>query len=688
MKRKNFQDNLSQNLLKIGFFILSAILILQSFPREGRFRYSFQEGKPWRYGLMTAPYDFQIFKSDKEVKHETDSVMLSFQPYFSLDTTVFLKVKKQLLLDFNSYLRITVPTHYQTYIAHQLQNIYKVGILSSSDYEKYIEDSVTSVLVVHNQMANSRDLSALFSTKKAYEAMFDNLPPNIHVSILKSCKLNKYIVENIKPDELATDRARLAFTKKISLTSGLRQRGERIIDRGDIISPETFKVLSSLKKVAQERTEASGNNGVLLGQIVLVFGLFLLQFFFLWYFRPFTYERKSNVVFILILITGLVLITSLVVHTGYLNVYLIPYAILPIMVRTFFDSRTALFAHIITVLISSTIVAYPYEFLLIQIAVGMTSVYSLKDLTQRSQLVICSILVVITYGVMYLGISLIQEGYMNRVDWHMFVYFVVNGALLLISYLLIYLFEWMFGYTSNVTLMELSNINNPMLREFSETCPGSFQHSMQVSNLSTAAAQEINANVQLARTGALYHDIGKMSNPIYYTENQSGVNPHDDLTPEESAKIIIGHVTEGLKIAHKRGLPLVIRDCIRSHHGNGPVRYFYNEFLREHPNEKVPESFFYNGTYPTTKETAILMMADAVEASSRSMKEYSETSISELVERIINIQFQEGAFRDVPITFRDLEKIKSVFKLKLQTIYHTRIAYPDIRMVAPPIVQE
>lgn len=688
MKRKNFQENLSQNLIKIGFFILSAILILQSFPREGRFRYSFQEGKPWRYGLMTAPYDFQIFKSDEEVKKETDSVMLDFQPYVSIDTAVYLKVRKQLLSDFNSYLRITVPARYQTYIANQLEKIYKVGILSSSDYEKYVGDSVTSVLVVHNQMAKSWDLSALFSTKKAYEAMFENLPPNIHVSILKSCKLNKYIVENIKPDELATDRARLAFTKKISLTSGLIQRGERIIDRGDIIAPDTYKVLNSLKKVAEERSEASGNNGVLLGQIVLIFGLFLLQFFFLWYFRPFTFERKSNVVFILMLITGLVLITSLVVHSGYLNVYLIPYAILPIMVRTFFDSRTALFAHIITVLISSTIVAYPYEFLLIQIAAGMTSVYSLKDLTQRSQLVICSILVVITYGVMYFGISLIQEGYMNRVDWHMFVYFVVNGALLLISYLLIYLFEWMFGYTSNVTLVELSNINNPMLREFSETCPGSFQHSMQVSNLSTAAAQEINANVQLARTGALYHDIGKMSNPIYYTENQSGVNPHDDLTPEESARIIVGHVTEGLKMAHKRGLPLVIRDCIRSHHGNGPVRYFYNEFKREHPGEEVPESFFYNGAYPTTKETAILMMADAVEASSRSLKEYTETSISELVERIINLQFQEGAFRDVPITFRDLEKIKYVFKLKLQTIYHTRIAYPDIRTVAPPIVQE
>ncbi|MDD3906733.1 MAG: HDIG domain-containing protein, partial [Bacteroidales bacterium] len=449
-----------------------------------------------------------------------------------------------------------------------------------------------------------------------------------------------------------------------------------------------YKVLCSMKKVAEERSAASGTNGVLIGQIVLVVGLFVLQFLFLWFFRPATYERKANVVFILIMITGLVLFTSLVVHTGYLHVYMIPYAILPIMVRTFFDSRTALFAHIITVLISSTIVAYPYEFLLIQIAAGMTSVYSLRDLTQRSQLVLCSILVVITYCVMYLGISLIQEGFMNRIDWHNFAYFLINGGFMLTSYLLIYLFEWMFGYTSNVTLVELSNINNPLLREFSETCPGSFQHSMQVSNLATAAAQEINANVQLVRTGALYHDIGKMCNPIYFTENQSGVNPHDELTPEESAKIIISHVSEGLKLAHKHGLPLVIRDCIRSHHGNGPVRFFYSNFMKEHPDEPVPDAFFYKGSNPASKETAILMMADALEASSRSLKEYSESEISLLVERIINMQFQEGAFKNVPITFRDLEKIKTVFKSKLQTIYHTRIAYPEMPAINPPLVSD
>ncbi|HET9570533.1 MAG TPA: HDIG domain-containing protein [Bacteroidales bacterium] len=677
MKPKKFRENLSQNLLKITFFVVAAILIVQSFPREGRFRYSFQEGKPWRYGLMTAPYDFQIYKTDLEIKTETDSVMQGFKPYLRMDTSLTQTVQKKLHNDFIQNFHETIPPQYLDFLTNRLAEIYSTGIISASDHSDLVADSVQNVLVLRNRMAMERPLVSIYTTTAAYEALFDNLPFNIHSSVLKTCKLNNYIQENLIPDENSNLKAKENFEKQVSQTEGLVQRGERIIDRGEIISPETFRILYSLKKVAEVRSVASGGSGVLIGQLVLVFGLFILQFLFLWFFRPFTYERKANVVFILILITGLVLITSLVVHTGVVSVYLIPYAILPIMIRTFFDSRTALFAHIITVLISSTIVASPYEFLLLQIAAGMTSVYSLRDLTQRSQLVLCAILVVLTYCVMYLGLSLIQEGFVSRVNWRMFLYFFVNGGLMLTSYLLIYFFEWLFGYTSNVTLVELSNMNNPLLREFSETCPGSFQHSLQVSNLATAAAQEINANVQLARTGALYHDIGKMSNPIYFAENQTGVNPHDKMKPEESAKMIASHVAEGMKLANKHGLPLVIRDFIRMHHGTGPIRYFYNNYRTEHPGEPVPACYFYTGVNPTTKETAILMMADALEASSRSLSEYNEENISKLVDKIINAKIQDGAFRDVPITFRDMEKVKAVFKVKLQSIYHTRIPYPE-----------
>lgn len=685
MKRKKFREDLSQNLIKIAFFVLAAILIVQSFPREGRFRYSFQEGKPWRYGLMTAPYDFQIYKTDAEIQVETDSIMQGFKPYLRMDTALLTsildKLHNDLLLNYHG----AVPPQYLDFITKRVTEIYSTGIISAADHSALLKDSVDYVLLLRNRMAMERPLASIYTTTAAYEALYERLPSNIHSGILKSYKLSNYIQENLIPDENSNLKAKANFEKQVSQTEGLVQRGERIIDRGEIISPDTYRILYSLKKVAEVRSVASGGNGVLIGQIVLIFGLFILQFLFLWFFRPFTYERKANVIFILILITGMVLLTSLVVHSGSVSVYMIPYAILPIMVRTFFDSRTALFAHIITVLISSTIVASPYEFLLLQIAAGMTSVYSLKDLTQRSQLVLCAILVVITYGVMYLGISLIQEGFVSRVNWKMFLYFLVNGGLMMTSYLLIYFFEWLFGYTSNVTLVELSNMNNPLLREFSETCPGSFQHSLQVSNLATAAAQEINANVQLARTGALYHDIGKMSNPMYFGENQTGMNPHDKMAPEESARMIASHVAEGMKLANKHGLPLVIRDFIRMHHGTGPIRYFYNKYRTEHPGEPVPACYFYTGVNPTTKETAILMMADALEASSRSLPEYSEENISNLVDKIINAKIQDGAFKDVPITFRDLERVKAVFKSKLQSIYHTRIPYPESPASQEPI---
>jgi len=677
MKRKNFKDDLSQNLIKIMFFVLAAVLIVQSFPREGRFRYSFQEGKPWRYGLLTAPYDFQIYKTDEEIKMETDSVLQDFKPYLRMDTSVSSTINEKLQTEFLQNAHGEIPPQYLAFLHKRLKEIYTTGIISSAAHTALVKDSVEYVLVLKNRLALEKPLSAFYTTTAAYAAIFEDLPSNIRSSVLKTCKLNNFIQENLVPDEKSNLKSKANFEKQVSQTEGLVQRGERILDRGEIISPQTYRILYSLKKVAEVRSVASGGNGVLIGQIVLVFGLFILQFLFLWFFRPFTYERKANVVFILILITGMVLLTSLVVHTGGINVYMIPYAILPIMIRTFFDSRTALFAHIITVLISSTIVASPYEFLLLQIAAGMTSVYSLRDLTQRSQLVLCAILVVITYVVMYLGISLIQEGLISQVNWKMFLYFLVNGGLMLTSYLLIYFFEWLFGYTSNVTLVELSNMNNPLLREFSETCPGSFQHSLQVSNLATAAAQEINANVQLARTGALYHDIGKMSNPIFFGENQTGMNPHDKLPPEESARMIASHVAEGMKLAHKHNLPLVIRDFIRMHHGTGPIRYFYNKFRTDHPGEPVPACYFYTGVNPTTKETAILMMADALEASSRSLPEYTEENISKLVDKIINAKIQDGAFTEVPITFRDLEKVKAVFKAKLQSIYHTRIPYPE-----------
>lgn len=687
MKKLKFKDDPTQNLLKIGFFLVAALMIIESFPREGRFRYSFQEGKPWRYGLMTAPYDFQIYKSQAQVKHETDSILKEFRPCLNIDTTVYGKEMDKFASDYASNLKSIVPSRYFRFLSSKLRILYGYGIISSAEMDGLTKDSVSELLVVRGNIAEPRNIGSMLTATQAYDKIFRNLPPDIDPDVLRYCNPGNYITNNLSQNDLATKMAKEKLLGKISMTSGLVQRGEKIVDRGEIISSQTFLILNSLKKVSEKRSVELSERGVLAGQIIIVFVLFVLQFLYLWFFRPYIFQKKANVLFVLILITSFVLLTSILVRTTSLNVYIIPYAVLPILIRTFFDSRTALFAHIITVLMCSTIVDFPYEFLILQIAVGMTAVYSLRDLTQRSQLIFCSILVLLTYCVMYFGIALIQEGIMTRIKWRMFAYFMINGGLMLSSYLLIYLFEWMFGYTSNVTLVELSNINNPLLRTFSETCPGSFQHSMQVSNLATAAAQEINANVQLARTGALYHDIGKMSNPVYFVENQSGNNPHDNLSIEESAVIIANHVTDGLKIAQKNKLPVVIKDCIRTHHGNGPVRYFYNAFKIEHPDEEVPGTFFYKGKPPFSKETAILMMADAVEAASRSMKDYSEESITDLVEKIISMQVIDGSFKNVPITFRDLERIKSVFKAKLISIYHTRIEYPEAETIEQPLIK-
>ncbi|MBO7183148.1 MAG: HDIG domain-containing protein, partial [Bacteroidales bacterium] len=445
-----------------------------------------------------------------------------------------------------------------------------------------------------------------------------------------------------------------------------------------IVNHETFLKLDSFRRQAEKRNDQSGGNWVLLGQILWVALAMSMLAIYLYKVRPQIYAKTSDIVFILILVVTLCLLSALIIRNDQLlNIYMVPFAIITILVTTFFDSRTAFYAYMITILICAPISHFPFEFLMLQLAVGVISILTLKRLTQRSQLIFNILWILAMYCIAYTSISLMQEGSLSQIQWKMYVSFIINAVLLFSSYLLIYLFEWMFGYISDVTLVELANINSKLLREFSESCPGSFQHSLQVSNLASAAAQSINANAQLVRTGALYHDLGKMATPSYYTENQSdGSNPLLNLPMEEAAKIITDHVPNGLKIASQHRLPKVIKDFILTHHGASSARYFYTLYKNEHPDQEVPEGFFYPGPDPFSKETAILMMADTIEAASRSMKVYSDESISNLVESLIDAQFNEGRYKHVPITFQELELIKEVFKDKLRSIYHARIAYP------------
>lgn len=677
---KKWYNELDDRFIRILMFFFAIVLILYVFPREGKFRYEFAEGKPWHYGLLTASYDFPIYKTDVQIKKEQDSILRYYQPYYQIEDTVAKVQLERLKTDFNSFLFAKASPQYYTYLDTELKKIYNSGILLTQTKEALAKEGITSLMLVKNATGRPVSLNQIPSVREAYEQVIRQMPSNLNRSILQSMDVSNYLVPNLKEDTRKSQQTKRELLSKISNATGMVQTDERIIDKGEIVSPRTYEILYSLKKVSEERSGSINQQiWALIGEVLLIIGLFINMFLYLRLFRYTAFKKKKMVLFILIMIESLVLLTASVSSMRLFSIYFVPYAIVPLVVRTFFDSRTALFTHIITILICSFMAPFPFEFLFLQLTVGMTAIYSLRDLTERSQLVRAAGYIFLTYCVFYTAYTLHQDGDWARLNWRIFLAFFVNSCSLLFTYLLIYIFEKSFGFVSNVTLVELSNINLPILREFSEVCPGTFQHSLQVSNLAADAALKINANAALVRTGALYHDIGKMENPVFFTENQSGINPHDKLDYEVSARIVIEHVSNGLRMAKKIGLPEAITDFIRTHHGDSKAKYFYYSFKNRYPDRSVDDTkFTYPGPKPFTKELALVMMADAVEAASRSLKEYTESSISELVERIIDSQIAEGMFKNASITFQHVEIVKRCFIEKLKIIYHTRISYPTL----------
>lgn len=663
------------------YFIVAALLMAYFFPREAKFKYQFYEGKPWRYGLLTASTNFPIYKTEAQVKEEQDSVMKKFQPYYrsnpQVETTEIDKLRK----DYNLRLNKKVNAAYMKYIEDMLRQLYNNGIISPQAIDEMKEKQYTTVNVLRNNVSVSHYVSDFFTVKTAYEFIINNCPSKLNKSLLQSCDINNYLTENITYDEEMSNKIKNELLQSVPISSGIIQAGERIVDRGEIIDSNTYNVLRSLKIVYESKSGGSQrHNLMLIGQIILVFGILFCYWLYLWSFRIQILHNRRNTFFLLCCIFITVLLSEMCIRYSLFNIYIIPFAIVPIVVCTFFDSRTALFTHLVTVLICSVMAPFPHEFLILQVIAGMVVIYSLKELSQRSQLMHCALFVFLSYSLSYLGLVLYQDADLDKIHWIMALYFGINFVLLMFAYVLVYMLEKTFGYLSPITLVELSNINTGILKKLSETCPGTFQHSLQVSILASAAASKIGANAQLVRTGAMYHDIGKMSNPIYFTENQSGINPHSALSFEESAKYVISHVTEGIKIAEKASLPKEIIDFIRTHHGQGKAKYFYNSFRNQYPNQPINEAAFtYPGPNPFSKETAVVMMADAVEAASRSLKEHTEEGISVLVNKIVDGQIADGLFKNAPLTFRDVETIKQVFIEKLKIIYHTRISYPDLK---------
>lgn len=668
-------------------FVIAVLLITYLFPRQGSFKYSFNEGRPWQYGLLTAPFDFPIYKTAEQLQTEQDSILQYYEPYFLIDN----EIQKNALADFDADVNLKerlaeLPPATKLYIRKKLQDVYEKGIMRSEDYDR-ITASVTGGLRIREKnMAASRKIETFYTIRSAYEKVLDDLPQEMDVEMVKAADINDYIRENIIYDAATSEKAENEFIQQVDISRGMVQQGQRIIDQGEIVNDHTFNILSSLKRVTEERSgSAAKNNGMVLGQLMLILLMFGSFYMYLLFFRPNEYRNRKHVVFMVLLVVIFLLLTAVTVRFELFSVYILPYAIVTILIRTFIDSRTALFASLITVILSSLMVPYPFEFIVIQMSVAMVSIFMLKELSERSQLIRSSFFILLTYILVYLGLTLYQEGSIKEANWLMLVYFLINFIFIMFSYTLVYLVEQSFGFISGVSLVELSNINKPLLKELSEKAPGTFQHSLQVSNLGMAAAAKLGANASLIRTGALYHDIGKMMNPAFFTENQTpGMNPHAGLPFEESARIIINHVKDGVKIAQRYNIPQQIIDFIETHHGTSMPKYFYISWKNANPGKEVNEADFrYPGPNPFTREEAIMMMADAVEASSRSLAEYSEESLRTLVDKIIDGQLQDGYFKLAPITFRDIQTVKDVFVEKLQTMYHSRITYPELKTPAP-----
>ena len=672
-----------KNLIyKSLIFIATVSVIVYFLPNEGKFNYQFDINKPWKYGLLQASFDFPIYKNDIQVQKEQDSILADYQPYFQIDKEAEKNVLSKLREDYNKTLRHSLPgTDYVRYIERTLKALYEDGIIAGNDLKRMEEDSIIAIRLVDKNVATSRFIDQLYTVKEAYEYLLNADTTHYKKKILQQCNLNDYITPNLVYDEEKSEAAQKDLLSNISWANGFVLNGQKIIDRGEIVDEQTYNILESLRKEWEKRSDSVQEKRLTLAGQILYVGIFLFCFMaYLELFRADYYERKGTLTLLFALIVFFPVLSSIMVEQNLSSIYVVPFAMIPIIVRVFLDSRTAFMAHVTIILLCSITLRFPHEFILLQVVAGMVAIYSLRELSQRSQLLRTALVVFISYALLYFAFELIHEDDLTKLNTRMYIYFMINGILLLFAYPLLFLLEKIFGFTSDVTLVELSNINNSLLREMSEVAPGTFQHSLQMANLAAAAANKIGGKCQLVRTGALYHDIGKMVNPAFFTENQSGVNPHKSLSYEQSAQVIISHITDGLKLAEKHNLPKVIKDFISTHHGRGLTKYFYISYKNEHPDEEVDqEKFRYPGPNPFTKEQAVLMMADSVEAASRSLPEYTEESISTLVDKIIDTQVSEGYFKECPITFKDIATVKALFKEKLKTMYHTRISYPELR---------
>ena len=679
-KDEFFWRNLS---IRAAFVLLTTLLIVWFLPRnEGR-KFDYEVGEPWHYGTIIAKYDFPVYKTEEALAQERDSLLRQFQPYYDYNSTIEVEEIAKLRQDLRNN-NVSLPAGFEEHIIDRLHRFYQSGIMETPTYNRIHADTTNQVRIVFGKDAESVNIKSIFSTMSAYEQLLNDERFAQERSLLQRLNLNNYIVANLIYDKARTESAKNDLLSGISPASGIVMSGQRIIGQGEIVNEYSFRVLNSMQKEIQRRsaskTQLTYN---LIGNTVYVFILVLLFTMYLGLFRRDYFEKMRNLAMLYVLITIFPVLVSLMIEHTYFNfsVYILPFAFVPIFIRVFMDSRTAFLTHITMVLICASALRYQFDFIIIQTVAGLVAIYSLREMSSRAQVFRTALWVFLATCITYLTLKLMESSEEFNFESSMYYHFLINGVLLLLAYPMMFLVEKTFDFISVITLIELSDTNKGLLRKLCEEAQGTFQHSITVGNLASEIANKIGAKSTLVRTGALYHDIGKILSHAFFTENQQGgVNPHDSLTYKESAQIIIAHVNNGVKLAEENNLPVVIREFILTHHGRGLAKYFYINYQNEHPDEIVDkEPFTYPGPNPSTREQAILMMADTCEAASHSLSDYTEESISNLVNKLIDQQVADGFFAECRITFYDIAIAKQVLIERLKAIYHTRIQYPTAK---------
>lgn len=674
--------------VNFGLVIAAIAVILALLPHEDKQSYNYELNQPWRYQLLTADFDMPILRDSSSARLMRDSIDRAFVPFVKSDPAVVQNSVNK----FRNAIAGKLPAARVNTLVNLLWRAYERGIVPADIYAKINGGAKGHVREAGTQnganAVSTVDASEMLSPQKAFE-FIDSLyseslaqaPESDSLGSDVAHMIGAVLVPNIVLDTVADNKFREQEYLTVNGALGVIKKGQRIVDRGEIVTPQIFTNLNTYIEMSeQHQTEDNNTSYFLLGQGLYILCCFLALYVYLWIYRRKFLSKLKNMVFLISFITAIVVFAILMFEYVAYGIYFVPFAFVPVVIIVFFDSRTAIFSLLVTVMIALLVAVFQFRFIFLEIAAGLTAAFSMNTLERRSQLLRTAMFTFLAYVVTYAIANLVTAGNIMPFEWPVIGAFGINAVLLSFAYFLIFIIEKTLGFTSTVTLVELSDINNPLLRRLAEEAPGTFQHSMQVSTLAAEAARAIGANTQLVRTGALYHDIGKLDGPIFFTENQHGVNPHTGLNPETSAHKIISHVTSGLALAQKAKLPQIIRNFIAEHHGKSVTRYFYNTAVNESEDGKVDKTKFqYPGPDPQSRETAILMMADSVEAASRSLPEYTPEAINSLVDKIIDRQAEEGLFNESPISFRDIQTIKQTFKKRLSTIYHSRVSYPELK---------